>query len=493
MKSSSASASASTSNKMKLSSPSRISEGAQYNIIINGLKSLNYAEGLKYITNNNLQEWLKTQIDSEAEMTTEDLWLTFYENNIYKEPNSIEKGNLNSGLPVTIRGKQLLFKKRKNITHKNIGGASSSSSSEAVDDYFNRNWNTLTVLTLKDNNGIEVCKVYGSSLPKNSGIPELYDYFYKMGIKDIISFQDCDNTLDRVHKNSCLKLGYNEPNSISQASIWENIEKQKSISIQGGEKQKRNPGKGKIGKTWRGKTEKKTIVITKPKTRFIANEEKDMTAGSLSNFNILIQQPIWERPTLIHCLAGFGRTGTALLYYYIRTLLLYGIDGLNYTNLNQKYFRFTNSNCRLTLSSCVYNVFKIRFERSLSLHTDLKWEYAIVDGSNYHPSKMVEEVFKIDTISQANLFVTRINYILLYTALFLNAQTDRVQFPGIPPTPITHIYLYPLHTQYPQQQSGRIVSMFTPDYIFKNPNLVSINHFDAQNEYGLKLKNIPYI
>ena len=106
---------------------------------------------------------------------------------------------------------------------------------------------------------------------------------------------------------------------------------------------------------------------------------------------------------------------------------------------------------------------------------------------------MIEEVFKINTLSQANLFVTRINYILLYTALFLNAQTDRVQFPGIPPSHITRIYLYPLHTQYPQQQSGRIVSMFTPDYIFKNPNQVNINHFDAQNEYGLKLKNIPYI
>jgi hypothetical protein len=263
--------------------------------------------------------------------------------------------------------------------------------------------------------------------------------------------------------------------SLSQATIWNNISKPKQVTLSRGTRTK--------GVTKGG-------IIT----RFIANEEKDMTAGSLSNFNLLIQQPIWKRPTLIHCLAGFGRTGTALLYYYIRTLLLYGIDGLNYTNLNQKYFRFTNINCKLSLSSCVYNFFKIRFERNLSLHTDLKWEYGVVDGSNYHPSKMVEEVFKIDTISQANLFVTRINYILLYTALFLNAQIgNQTEFPGIPPSPITHIYLYPLHTQYPQLQSGRIVSMFTPDYIFQNPNLVSINHFDAQNEYGLKLKNIPHI
>lgn len=190
------SASGSASNKMKLSSPSRISEGAQYNIIINGLKSRNYAEGLQYIKNNNLQEWLEnqirpeaeTQIGSETKMTTEQLWQIFYQNNIYKEPNTIEKGNLNSGLPVTIRGGQSVLKKRKNITQKNIGGSSSSSSSsEAVDDYFNRKWNTLTVLTLKDNNNKEVCKVYGSSLPKNAGIPKLYKYLYaEIGIKDII-------------------------------------------------------------------------------------------------------------------------------------------------------------------------------------------------------------------------------------------------------------------------------------------------------------------
>lgn len=452
-------------------------EGAQYNKIIDDLKSLNYDEGLQYIKNNNLQEWLKTQIGSETEMNTEDLLHIFYNNNFDREPNTIEKENLESGLQMTMRGGQSSFKKRKNKTQKNIGGASSSSSSsEAVDDFFNRNWNTLTVLTLRDNNGYEVCKVYGSSLPINSGIPKLYDYFYhEVGIKDIISFQACDNTLDRVHIKDCFKQGYMKKGSLSQATIWNNISKPKQVT--------------KLSRGTRTKGVTKGGIIT----RFIANEEKDMTAGSLSNFNLLIQQPIWKRPTLIHCLAGFGRTGTALLYYYIRTQLLYGIDGLNYTNLNQTNFGFKNTNCSSSLSSCMYNFFKIKFGNNLSLHTGLSWEYTIVDGSNYHPSKMVEEVFKINSLSQANLFVTRINYILLYTALFLNAQTDRVQFPGIPLTPITHIYLYPLHTQYPQQQSGRIVSMFTPDYIFKKPNLVSIYHFDAQNEYGLKLKNIPHI
>jgi hypothetical protein len=482
-RSSSSSTSAKDNNK-------KLKEDNTNNDIIDDLKSLNYAEGLQYIIDNNLQEWLKNQIDSEAEMDTKDLWLTFYENNIYKEPNKIE--NLQPGPQVTMRGGQSVFKKRKNKTQKNIGGASSlTSMTLPVDKYFERHWNTLTVLTLKDNKGIEVCKVYGSSLPKNGGIPNLYKYLYdKIGIKDIISFQDCDNTQDLVHKNSCRKRGYNQTGSYSQAKIWEQISIPKQVTLSTGTR------------TARG------TITSREITKFIVNEEKDMTAGAISNFDLLIQQPIWERRTLVHCLAGFGRTGTALLYYCIRTLLLYGIDGLNYTNLTHKFFGFTNTNFSSSLSSCVYmsscmyNFFKIRFEMNLSLHTNNKWN-SMVQGSIYHHSKMVEEVFKIDTINQANLFVARINYILLYTALFLNAQTDHDQFPGIQQSPIraspiraspiTHIYLYPLHTQYPQQQSGRIVSMFTPDYIFKNPNLVNINHFDAQNEYGLKLKNIPQI
>ena len=471
-------------------------EGVQYNKIIDDLKSRKSDDGLKYIEDNNLQEWLKTQIrpeaetqiDSEAEINIKALWHIFYENNIYKEPNKIE--NLQPGPQVTMGGGQSVFKKRKNKTQKNIGGASSlTSMTLPVDKYFERHWNTLTVLTLKDNKGIEVCKVYRSSLPKNGGIPNLYKYLYdKIGIKDIISFQDCDNTQDLVHKNSCRKRGYNQTGSYSQAKIWEQISIPKQVTLSTGTR------------TARGTRTSTGTRTPREITKFIVNEEKDMTAGAISNFDLLIQQPIWERRTLVHCLAGFGRTGTALLYYCIRTLLLYGIGGYNHTNLTQKFFGLKNTNCGSSKSSCMYIFFKKRFESQLSLytesrqslHTNNKWN-SMVQGSIYHHSKMVEEVFKIDTINQANLFVARINYILLYTALFLNAQTDRAQFPGIPPSPITGIYLYPLHTQYPQQQSGRIVSMFTPDYVFKNPDFVDINHFDAHNEYGLKLKNIPQI
>jgi hypothetical protein len=126
----------------------------------------------------------------------------------------------------------------------------------------------------------------------------------------------------------------------------------------------------------------------------------------------------------------------------------------------------------------------LQFYRCIELgYIDAK----LKDGNTYDVYDMFKELFKIKTLTSANLFLSRFNNILLFTAIFLNTQTDTAIFPGIPQQPITKIYLYPLHTNYP---SGK--SEFDKDTIFVNPEYTDINNYIANNNFGLKPNNIPY-
>ena len=53
--------------------------------IFNNLKEKGYTDGLQYIRENKLQNWLERQINNDKITELELLWQIFYENNIYKE------------------------------------------------------------------------------------------------------------------------------------------------------------------------------------------------------------------------------------------------------------------------------------------------------------------------------------------------------------------------------------------------------------------------
>lgn len=462
-----------SSKKIKDTELKGMSQIEYTNQIIAELHKKNFKEGIKYIELHNLEFWLEDQLDlsTEYNMEIEEMYSIFYENNIDKKQNSI---NVNPVIPPIVAPSSEMVVQSSEMVSSSIqskhGGNKTIKKQNklvlykgGVGPYFKDTFNTLTVLSIKDTHGNEVCKVYGSSLPENKKIPELYKYFKKIGVNIVISLQNCEKTLDGVHKSSCRKLGYNKLLAFEPSKIWKEMGK-KFIRI----RQK--------GKTRRIKKEVET-------TQFLTPEIKDMTAGTIPAFDKLSSVEIWKYPTLIHCYAGFGRTGSVLLYYWFRSHLLYKCDGKGYEVLNQPFIGL-NGVTSFINSATMYMYLMNNFKKNISKYSDPVWD-AEFAGNTYSTDSLTHELFKSEKLNSVNLFITRINYILLYSALFVNAQTDP-SLPGIPALngyPITEIFLYPLHDNYPN-----FAQKFSKGHIFKTPVLTDIHTFDANNPFGLKLE-----
>ena len=218
-----------------------------------------------------------------------------------------------------------------------------------------------------------------------------------------------------------------------------------------------------------------------------------MTAPSFDVMDEINGYPIWSSPTIIHCYAGFGRTGTILFLFWFRWTILNKmfevLEPSPFTNFQIGYEALTTPflKCRLnnnyTQSGEMYSRILLQFYKCISVGY---LNANFTRGSTFNKDKIVDEFFKIEKLTSANLFVARINYVLLYVALFLNAQTDRTYL-GIPRDKITRIYLYPLHTNYPPGKS-----VFDENLIFQTPILTDIHTYIANNNFGFKPHNIPY-
>jgi hypothetical protein len=161
-----------------------------------------------------------------------------------------------------------------------------------------------------------------------------------------------------------------------------------------------------------------------PDVEFIDLFIQDMTPGTLLSWELLTNYRFdTEREkTIIHCLAGFGRTGSALLFY----IMYYK---LNIFDILLKPF-FNRGN-----SAGMYNFIRELMNQNILLDNNPAendpWNGAPGIGV-FNPAEVINETTKIyvppriagspSDVFHANLFISRINYCILFFASQHNVQ-----------------------------------------------------------------------
>jgi hypothetical protein len=281
--------------------------------------------------------------------------------------------------------------------------------------------NTLT--QLRAIYGANSAQVFGSSLPSvNVGqeaicFQQLAFYMYRHEIRRIISFQAC-----------ALNPGGNHAGTYDPA--YSNMENQ----------------------TWNILKRINNANRLDANYRFQDMLCQDMTAGTINfwnDMNVLNFEGDNNR-TLIHCLAGFGRTGAALLFIALKEHIVRGgLVGFNPAFIQGQYLGNGNS-------AAMYAILRAFLTQRIGVSTDPI--NGIYQGpiNNFNIARTINEVFNIVDVFHANLLIQRLNYMfIIFGQQFLPAGPGR------------NIYTYPLHVAIPP---GGI----NVNNVFRPPILIAI-------------------
>jgi uncharacterized protein (UPF0297 family) len=281
-------------------------------------------------------------------------------------------------------------------------------------------YNTLVnIIPVHDVNSFQV---YGSSLPYVNEDDEircfetLSFYMYRHEIRRIISFQACAINPEGNHLHS-----YDPTYFTMENDTW-NILKS-------------------LNRDHR----------LDPSYTFIDMFCRDMTQGNADFWEELDALDFIgeNNRSLIHCYAGFGRTGAALLFLTLKENLMRQLNTPQ--GLLSPFIGLGNSRA-------MYTTLKAFLNARLQMNQNPVNGAFQAEIDNFDKDEIAEEVFRIadneNSTFHANLFISRIN--LMFTQI-------GNQFLG----PGHQITLYRLHAVAP-------VGGFTPDNIFQNPVLIAI-------------------
>lgn len=326
-----------------------------------------------------------------------------------------------------------------------------------------------TLIKVKFIDGTVPVYLYGSSLPLpnnngfnyhlgegqfSSNLLQFYRYF--MNINRLISLHGCDldwSFLPFGHQPSYCK-------DIDEEKIWTDLQR-----------------------------------VNDERRQYYELHWIDMHAGYFNTYESLVKMDYTNpsNKSLIHCLAGFGRTGTSLLLIICK--YFYNLE----INKQQYYSHFNNvqvtDSSQLQISLTKSKEIFVRLKNLLLMHIETNnIDNTSLDGENIHnfilrkinnrvnefdSTSIVREMFDnfyyvsqthvIFIFSQLNLLITRMNYVLYFTALVNN---------------IPNFTLYHLFTLEDFNDLNAHSYNISPDdassYIFIFPNNIELSQFNSE-------------
>ena len=313
--------------------------------------------------------------------------------------------------------------KTKTKTKKQKGGLEAN-----YDDIFtkkpvwqvgNRHWSKL-IHSLGNEN------TYGTSIPHEDifrCIQTLAFYMYVKNINEIISLQGCNERIQQTngppkYPENCQGKVYRNKQNINTATDY-NYEEA----------------------VWYGLQQMTDITRHNPNIKFTNIQIPDMTHGSLAKWRelSLINFNDPGNKKIIHCLAGFGRTGSVFLF-----IMMSGIFTTpKFVNhLNVDYLGFTNG-------VDMYINMKRRFgEFIMNDNSPLNTQPINNEIAQFDKDAVENELFNIRDVYHLNLFISRLNIIIRMICLRLNtngmtAVIYKTHNGGLPTDPKN--YLVPVH------------------------------------------------
>ena len=241
-------------------------------------------------------------------------------------------------------------------------------------------WNTLTTLV----NFPQKIYLWGSSIPSQGNNTNLFEtlafYMYFKQINRIVSLQSC-----ALDENTPMVQTPNNDYECRVDPLFQNVE----------------------DKMWDNLKYINNNKLNNRSIELLNYAIEDMTAGTINSWINITSLPDITKPensTLIHCYAGFGRTGSILAYYIMKHSTLAKV------HLLQPYFGigYDSIQCYDGLNMILMDHVKIDTS-GLIAGTDI---YNRINGFN--PKDMVDEFFNISSVFFGRLFLTRINYIIIY-------------------------------------------------------------------------------